>query len=186
MNSDPATWLLLHSLRDTTSIARNRAMRDVRAFMRAYPVGLFVDRLGPVVANDAYASPEVWQAFRKDLYHSPRVVWGREVNLFMLGLVREIVSSVDKAGHPRDAARVSYVNGMRDALRRTNAAVEASGLKHNELWSYEIAGGAAQPDSLRSGDRHPALERHRSRGAVRVGAAPARVKSDHFSLSGPR
>jgi hypothetical protein len=145
VNSDPATWLLLHSRRDTTSIARDRAMRDVRSFMRVYPVGLFVDRLGPLVANDAYASPEVWQAFEKDLYHSPRVVWGREVNLFMLGLAGEIVSSIDTAGHPRDAARVSYVNGMRDALRRTSAAVEASGLKHTELWSYEIAGGRLNP-----------------------------------------
>jgi hypothetical protein len=34
---------------------------------------------------------------------------------------------------------------MRDALRRVNTAVEASGLKHNELWSYEISGGALRP-----------------------------------------
>jgi hypothetical protein len=34
---------------------------------------------------------------------------------------------------------------MRDALRRANAAVEASGLKHNELWSYEINGGTLRP-----------------------------------------
>jgi hypothetical protein len=38
-----------------------------------------------------------------------------------------------------------YVTEMRDALRRVNAAVEASGLKHNELWSYEIAGGRLRP-----------------------------------------
>ena len=103
--------------------------------MRAYPVGLFVDRLGPLVANDAYAPPSVWEAFDKDRYHSPHVVWGREVNLFMLGLAKEISSSTDK----------SYVNELRTALNRTNAAVEASGLKHTELWSYEIVGGQLHP-----------------------------------------
>ena len=145
VNSDPATWLLLRDRRNTTAASRNRVTRDVAAFMRAYPVGLFVDRLGPLVANDAYALPAVWQAFEKDQYHSPRVVWGREVNLFMLGVAAEISSSVDKAGRPINMAPVGYVKGLRDALRRTGAAVEASGLKHTELWSYEIAGGRLNP-----------------------------------------
>ena len=138
VNSDPATWLLLRNRQDTGITTRDRATRDVRAFMCAYPVGLFVDRLGPLVANDAYASPAVWEAFEKDRYHSPRVVWGREVNLLMLGLAKEITSS-------RDASRTAYVNELRDALRRTSAAVEASGLKHTELWSYEIVGGKLNP-----------------------------------------
>ncbi|MBA3341922.1 MAG: hypothetical protein H0T48_08800 [Gemmatimonadaceae bacterium] len=146
VNSDPATWLFLHDGRDSLSVAdRARATRDVRAFMRAYPVGLFVDSLGPLVANDAYASPEVWEAFRRDLYHSPRVVWGREVNLFMLGLVKQIATSVDASGRPRNPALASYVRELREALRRVIAAVDASALKHNELWSYEIAGGRLVP-----------------------------------------
>ncbi|MDP9179515.1 MAG: hypothetical protein M3O61_17720, partial [Gemmatimonadota bacterium] len=145
VNSDPATWLLLRDRRDMSAAARDRATRDVRAFMRAYPVGLFVDRLGPLVANDAHASPSVWEAFEKDRYHSPRVVWGREVNLFMLGLASEINASVDRSGRPRDGARAAYVNELREALRRTSEAVEASGLKHTELWSYEIAGGRLNP-----------------------------------------
>jgi hypothetical protein len=146
VNSDPATWLLLRDRKDNTPGARERATRDVRAFMRAYPVGLFVDRLGPLVANDAYASPAVWEAFERDRYHSPRVVWGREVNLFMLGLSKEISSSVGRRlGRPRDEAGAAYVNELRDALRRTSAAVEASGLKHTELWSYEIANGRLNP-----------------------------------------
>jgi len=145
VNSDPATWLLLRDRRNTTAASRDRVTRDVAAFMRAYPVGLFADKLGPLVANDAYASPAVWQAFEKDQYHSPRVVWGREVNLFMLGVAAEIASSVDKAGRPINMAPVGYVKGLRDALRRTGAAVEASGLKHTELWSYEISGGRLQP-----------------------------------------
>jgi len=145
VNSDPATWLLLRDRRNTTADSRNRVTRDVGAFMRAYPVGLFVDRLGPLVANDAYAAPAVWQAFEKDQYHSPRVVWGREVNLFMLGVAAEVSSSVDKAGRPINMAPIGYVKALRDALRRTGAAVEASGLKHTELWSYEIAGGRLNP-----------------------------------------
>jgi hypothetical protein len=106
--------------------------------MRAYPVGLFVDRLGPLVANDAYASPAVWEAFDKDRYHSPRVVWGREVNLFMLGLAKEITTD-------SNSGRAAYVNELRSALTRTSAAVEASGLKHTELWSYEIVGRRLNP-----------------------------------------
>ena len=135
VNTDPSTWLLLRNRQDNSAAARQRALRDVRATMRAYPVGLFVDRLGPLVANDAYASPSVWAAFDKDRYHSPYVVWGREVNLFMLGLAKEISTSHDKA----------YTNELRSALNRTNAAVEASGLKHTELWSYEIKGGRLNP-----------------------------------------
>ena len=48
-----------------------------------------------MVANDAYASPEVWSAFERDRYHSPRVVWGREVNLITLGLAHQLAGAVD-------------------------------------------------------------------------------------------
>ena len=106
--------------------------------MRAYPVGLFVERLGPLAANDAYASPEVWKAFDNDRYHAPRVVWGREANLFMLGLAKEMNTD-------SNSGRTAYLNELRSALTRTSAAVEASGLKHTELWSYEIAGGRLNP-----------------------------------------
>ena len=101
--------------------------RDVSAFVLPYPVGLLVDSLGPVVANDAYASPAIWARFRADTYHSPRVVWGREVNLIFLGLAKA----------PGVALQTS--------LRRMLAAVEASGLGHNELWSYRIAGDRLLP-----------------------------------------
>lgn len=146
VNTDPATWLFLHDRGDSASVApRERALSDVRTFMRAYPVGLFVDKLGPLVTNDAYASTDIWEAFRTGTYHSPRVVWGREVNLIMLGLAKQIASSVDAAGRPRDPSLAPYVTELREALRRTTAAVEASGLKHTELWSYEISGGALKP-----------------------------------------
>jgi len=145
VNTDPATWLLLRDGKDLSPDAIASVQRDVRAITRPYPVGLFVDRLGPVVANDAYASPSVWEAFRKDAYHSPRVVWGREVNLILLGLANQVNGATDASGRPLNDSLTSYVTEMRDALRRTNAAVEASGLKHNELWSYEISGGTLKP-----------------------------------------
>jgi hypothetical protein len=145
-NSDPATWLFLHDSRDSTNAeSRARALRDVRAIVRNYPAGLFIDRLGPVVANDAYAAPSVWQAFERDRYHSPRVVWGREVNLIMLGLSKQIAAATDASGRPRTAALAPFVSELREALRRVDTAVQASGLKHNELWSYEITGGTLHP-----------------------------------------
>jgi hypothetical protein len=146
VNTDPATWLLLRDGRDTTPEAIASVQRDVSAIMRPYPVGLFVGGLGPVVANDAYASPAVWEAFRKDTYHSPRVVWGREVNLILLGLANQINGATDDAGKARGIGdAVTYVDDMRAALMRTYLAVEASGLKHNELWSYEISDGTLKP-----------------------------------------
>jgi hypothetical protein len=128
-NTDPAMALFLEQL------PPERVRRDVELFTRPYPIGLFVPALGPVVANDAYATPAIWAAFRKDQYHSPRVVWGREVNLFLLALVRQMA----------DASQASNVATLNAALRQTLDAVEASGLSHNELWSYRIADGQLTP-----------------------------------------
>jgi hypothetical protein len=140
VNTDPATALLLRDTRDVSPDALAAVQRDVRAITRAYPVGLFIDGLGPVVANDAYAPPSVWEAFRTDTYHSPRVVWGREVNLILLGLANQI-------GGPASSmtGESAYIGELRSALARVNSAVEASGLKHNELWSYEIVDGVLRP-----------------------------------------
>jgi hypothetical protein len=146
VNTDPATWLLLRDAKDLSPEAIAAVRRDVRAITRSYPVGLFVDRLGPVVANDAYTSPAVWEAFRQDTYHSPRVVWGREVNLILLGLANQITGATDDGGKARGTGdAVTFVDDMRAALMQTYTAVEASGLKHNELWSYEISGGQLRP-----------------------------------------
>ena len=128
VNTDPATGLFLDGLfPNSLHTAPEQGERDLSTFALPYPVGLLVDSLGPVVANDAYASPRIWRRFREDLYHSPRVVWGREVNLISLGL--------------------SQARGKvpADWLTRILAAVEASGLGHNELWSYRIAGDRLLP-----------------------------------------
>src|SRR5882672_506684 len=119
MTTDPAMWLLLENL----GVDREREV--LRPFALPYPVGLFVDGLGPLAANDAYAPSAVWQMFEHDLYHSPRVVWGREVNTLLVSLARRRSSTP-----------------MLDAVVN---AVEHSGFRHAELWSYEIAGGALRP-----------------------------------------
>jgi hypothetical protein len=149
-NSDPATDLFLvdyteEILSGAADPAAVLQMLDV--FARPYPVGLFVAGLGPVVVNDMYASPTVQQRFRADAYHSPRVVWGREVNLLLLGLARQIEAAYDASGRLRDDSEEmrSYVAVLRRTLDNTRAAVEASGLSHNELWSYRIDDGTLRP-----------------------------------------
>jgi hypothetical protein len=141
VNTDPATDLFLGAAAGASDTARN----EVGPFLRLYPAGLFVPRLGPLVANDAYASPAVWKIFDGDAYHSPRVVWGREVNLLLLGLADRIAASYDSAGRLRDPAREPAVRALGEVLRRTLAAVGASGVEHNELWSYRIERGRLLP-----------------------------------------
>jgi hypothetical protein len=115
--------------------APEEALREVRPVVLDYPAGLMIEGLGPVVANDAYAPPAVWTAFDRDRYHSPHVVWGREVNLLLLGLARRIRAEPD--GPAADS--------LREALRRIRDAAEASGLRDQELWSYRIDDGRLSP-----------------------------------------
>jgi hypothetical protein len=149
-NTDPATDLFLEDytgeiLRGTADPAAVLQMLDV--FVRPYPVGLLVEGLGPLVVNDAYASPAVQRRFREDLYHSPRVVWGREVNLLFLGLARQVEAAYDASGRLRNESEAvrSYVEALRHVLETTRQAVESSGLRDNELWSYRIDGGTLRP-----------------------------------------
>jgi hypothetical protein len=149
-NTDPATDLFLEEytqeiLRGAADPAAVLQMLDV--FVRPYPVGLFVEGLGPLVVNDAYASPTVQQRFRDDPYQSPRVVWGREVNLLFLGLAQQIAAAHDPSGRLRSESEAvrSYVEALRHTLETTRQAVETSGLRHNELWSYRIDGGTLRP-----------------------------------------
>ncbi len=150
VNTDPATAVFLEDyteqvLRGTTDPAA--VLRVLDAMLRPYPVGLFVEGLGPLVVNDAYAGEAVQRRFREDPYHSPRVVWGREVNLLLLGLAHRIHAAYDDEGRLRadGEALDRYVRVLRRALEGIERAVDASGLSHNELWSYRIEGGALRP-----------------------------------------
>lgn len=144
VNTDPATAMFLDGtrLRGERLLSWDEVRREVDVIMRPFPVGLFIDRLGPVTANDVYASPAVRDSFRRDPYHGPRVVWGREVNLFLLGLATHLATARAGGGPAVPAADVA---ALETALRRTMAAVDASGLGNAELWSYAIEGGRLQP-----------------------------------------
>lgn len=147
-NTDPSTALFLEDytgqlLRDEIRTSDMETLIEV--FLRPYPVGLFVEGLGPLAANDAYASRGVWEAFWKDDYHSPRVVWGREVNLLLAGLTRQLLGALDARGWPKRLELEPYVRLLRRALERTREAVNASGLQHHELWSYRIEDGTLRP-----------------------------------------
>ena len=132
-NTDVATRLFLG---ERPGVANDTAalLRDVRLFTRAYPVGLLIDAVGPVVANDAYATAPVWEAFERDQYHGPRVVWGREVNLFALGVAQHVARAPD----------APYATELRAAVGRVLAAAEASGFQ-SELWSYEVGANGVTP-----------------------------------------
>ena len=129
VNTDPAMRLIVVRLTPQETRAQ------VEALLRPYPIGLFIDGLGPVTANDAYASKEIWDAFRQDAYHSPTVVWGRDVNELLAGLAGQLAT----AGAGADTAWIA------GALRKINDAVERSGLRHAELWSYRIENGRLVP-----------------------------------------
>jgi hypothetical protein len=125
-NTDPATELFLDG-----NLSSLVVQDDLELILRPYPAGLFVAGLGPLVANDAYASRTVWERFQGDQYHGPRVVWGREVNLLLLGLANRLMQTPNRE--------------LEATLRRILDAVHASGLQHNELWSYQIKGNRLLP-----------------------------------------
>ena len=62
--------------------------------------------------------------FERDLYHSPKVVWGRDVNILLAALATR--------------NRPGAVDSIRSAVAR-------SGLQYAELWSYKVERGAVQP-----------------------------------------
>ena len=147
-NTDPAMLLLLEDF--TERILRGSGSQQeaddlIDVILAPCLVGLFVDGLGPLVANDAYASRTIWEEFCRDRYHSPYVVWGREVNLLLLGLWKQIAAAYDDRGQLRGPKLETYVRKLRGAMQKTLAAVEASGLKHNELWTYRIEGERLVP-----------------------------------------
>lgn len=140
-NTDVATRLFLGDPR-RGAMDRGIVLRDTRLFVRAYPVGLFVEGVGPVVANDAFAPPSVWGAFERDAYHGPRVAWGREVNLFLLGVAAQVAAT--------RGADTALAQELRGTVRQVQSAVEASGFR-SELWSYTFTAGRPVPVRYGSG-----------------------------------
>jgi len=147
-NTDVATWLFLENLTEEIVQGASQSeeiLKQLQICVVPYPVGLFMQGVGQVATNDAYASSEVWEMYERDPYHSPRTIWGREINLLLLGLNRQIQAAYDAEGKLRDANLDSYVRELNTILNKTLTAIEASGLKYNELWSYRIEDGQLRP-----------------------------------------
>src|SRR5262249_58091376 len=134
VNTDPAMRLLVVRL----NVQETRS--QVEALLKPYPIGLFVDGLGPVTANDAFATKEIWDAFRQDAYHSPTVVWGRDVNELLAGLALQ----------PSTAGAGADTAWLAGAGRKINDAVGRSGLRHAALWGYRAEDGKPVPTPHRA------------------------------------
>ncbi len=148
VNTDPAAIWFLEDFSSAIlegEVDPAELMERLEIFLLPYPRGLFVEGVGPLVSNDAYAPEAVWENFRLDPYHSPRVVWGREVNLILLGLTGQILGALDSDGQVKDPLLDAYVRQLRAALEKILTAVDSSGLKHNELWSYRIVDQRLEP-----------------------------------------
>ena len=92
--------------------------------------------------------PTCGAAFARDPYHGPRVAWGREVNLFLLGVSDRLASAGDThAGRRRDGP--TRANCATRPVRVVDA-VDASGF-HSELWSYAFRDGVPVPVRYGSG-----------------------------------
>lgn len=148
INTDPATGLFLEATTngaEASSALAPYMITLVNTITLLYPLGLFIDGVGPVVANDTYAKPDIWRNFERDQYHSPRVVWGREVNLFLLGAARHLRSVIPGQKGKRSSASRTSDRLLREAMDKVRHAIEQSGLKGSELWSYAIDGGKLSP-----------------------------------------
>jgi hypothetical protein len=147
-NTDPATLVFLNNFTDEVlqgKIPADSLTNLIKVFTLPFPVGLFIDSLGLAVTNDTYASKEIWQTFKNDKYHSPYVVWGREMNLIFIGLSKQILSAYTEQENLKDQKLSSYAEKLKSILKKIHSAVEESGLKYNELWSYKIVDGKLLP-----------------------------------------
>ena len=117
----------------------------ITAVMRPFPAGLMTD-VGMLVANPAYAEPEVQARFGKGAYHGT-VVWSWQQAVLAAGLAREI---------GRGDLPEALILRLRDADAGLWSAIDAArSMRNSELWSwayrdgrYEIAPfGASQADA---------------------------------------
>lgn len=147
-NTDPVVGVFLGDATRRVlagEMTPEEALQRLDIVLLPYPIGLMVEGVGPVVSNDSYADRAVSEAFEVDHYHSPTTVWGREVNLLLLGLERQIAAAFDADGRLCDPSLEPIVHGLAAALQRVREAVDASGLSHNELWSYRVVDGCIAP-----------------------------------------
>lgn len=138
MHSDDGFTLLL----DTPP--PDRLERALEALTRPFPAGLATP-IGMLVANPAFAGPEVQARFTSGAYHGT-VVWSWQQAMMVAGLDRQL-------------ARADLPSGLRTRLAaaRTQlwSAIDAAGeLRSSELWSWSYGDGRyrPQPFGVRSAD----------------------------------
>ena len=65
--------------------------------------------------------------------------------MFLLGVAKQILAAFDSSGTLKEPNLSPYVKELKKALTKIHNAAKASGLKHNELWSYRIEDGKLFP-----------------------------------------
>lgn len=105
--------------------------RDVGNLMRPFPAGLMTD-VGLLVANPAYAGPEVWPRLGSAAYHGT-VVWAWQQAVLAAGLERQ---------SSRKDLPASLRAALDDARRRLWRAIRAAdAVRTSELWSWSYHDG---------------------------------------------
>lgn len=125
LNSDEAFALLF------LEPAPAEAERIASVLTRPFPAGLMTD-VGLVVANPAYAPPELRPLFDRNRYHGA-VIWSWQQAMFAAGLERQLA---------RDDLPPNVRDSLVQARTRLRAAIRAADeVRGSELWSWSVANG---------------------------------------------
>jgi hypothetical protein len=106
--------------------------RSIESIMRPFPAGLWTP-VGVLVANPAYARPELQARFTSNAYHGT-VVWSWQQAILAAGVERQL-------------RRLDIPQPLRDRLLRARGLIwcainEANAFRTSELWSWAFASGA--------------------------------------------
>jgi len=105
--------------------------RELAAMMRPFPAGLMTD-VGLLVANAAYAGPDLRPLFGPDRYHGA-VVWSWQQALLAAGLARQ------QRRRDLPPSLRTTLQGAEQALWSVIARTRAEG--NSELWSWKYESG---------------------------------------------
>lgn len=125
LHSDDGFALLL------TSPAPAQLERSITALMRPFPLGLLTP-VGLLVANPAFADPEVQARFGSDAYHGT-VVWSWQQAVLAAGISRQLART--DLPEPLRARLQEARSQLWSAISATNT------LRTSELWSWSFSNG---------------------------------------------
>lgn len=118
--------------------------RSIEAIMRPFPLGLLTP-VGLLVANPAFADPEIQARFGNDAYHGT-VVWSWQQAVLAAGLSRQL-------------ARSDLPENLRSRLREARSqlwsAISATNtLRTSELWSWSFSNGHYRAEPFGQDNTH--------------------------------